>query len=129
MQQRTFSGPPFGTSAQLVGACLLFGCLVAFGEPPQQTSSKSETPPAKPKAFLICMGVSNYESKRWNLQFGADDAEAMVQKLTPRLKDAGYDVVPRAAIISRVNGTSDATKSALRAALSEVARDAWPDDL
>ena len=110
-------------------ACLLVGGVLTLGEPPQESNAKPGTAPPKPKAFLVCMGVSDYQSARWNLQFGADDADAMVRELTPRLTAAGYDVVPRAAIVSRTAGATDATKGAFKAALGDVARDAWPDDL
>ncbi len=49
----------------------------------------------KPRAYLVCMGVSACETSAWKLAFAAKDAELTAAALGQALKETGrYDVVP-----------------------------------
>jgi len=52
-----------------------------------------ELAPARPRAYVVSMGVNAYEVRRWDLSFAASDASLMQQALVKRLSNQ-YDVVP-----------------------------------
>lgn len=84
----------------------------------------------KPKAYLVCVGVTMYESPNWNLLFAGDDARQMEQTLKPRLERAGYEVASTL-LVSEGEDPKNwlATKPKLKETLGKIASEATPDDL
>ena len=78
------------------------------------------------KAYLVCVGVNDYGSPAWDLQYAAGDASCLAAELAPRLK--GFTPVVMPPLLSDDVHTT-ATKDRIRAALERVAREATPDDL
>ena len=83
-------------------------------------------PSVRPRAYLICIGVSASQSRRWDLAFPAADARRMREGLGGALERAGrYDVVPVLLTSERGDdgsvGTATATKANIDAVLDLLA--------
>jgi WD40 repeat protein/uncharacterized caspase-like protein len=80
----------------------------------------------RPRAYLLCMGVSACQSSRWDLRFAHKDAELMASALGGALQAAGhYEVVP-VVLTSAYDpqgklGSTSATKDNLKTALQLLA--------
>ena len=81
----------------------------------------------KPRAYLVCFGVSACETPAWNLTFAARDAEVTADALDKTLRGtARYDVVPVVlasgyAAEGRHLASAEATKANLQAVLKLLA--------
>ena len=84
-------------------------------------------PPAKPRAWLVQIGVNHYQAAGCELHGSANDAETLSEILTDRLKARGLDVRPT--LLVSTNQTGDATKTKIRQALAAIAASATPDDV
>lgn len=94
---------------------------VAAGAAPPLSGS-----PAK-KAYLLTIGVNNYSSPGWNLQFAAKDAEKTAEILGAQLKRAGYFLTTTTLVSDDKH--DDATADKIRESLKSIATQATPDDL
>jgi hypothetical protein len=81
----------------------------------------------KPRAYLVCVGVSACETPAWDLTFAAKDAHVTADALGKAIKGTGrYDVVPivltsEYATDGRTVTLAQATKANLRAVLDLLA--------
>jgi WD40 repeat protein len=94
------------------------------GETVKATFQAPANPPdRRPRAYLIAVGVSACQARRWDLRFAADDARLVLEGLGGAL--AGYEVVPVPLISERSPGGGarrvDATKANLKATLNLLA--------
>lgn len=74
-------------------------------------------PSRKGKAYIIAIGVSEYENPDWNLQFSANDAESVKHTLDSRLKD----LTQYESVVPIVLNNKDATKEHIKAVLQALA--------
>jgi uncharacterized caspase-like protein len=84
-------------------------------------------PPAKPRAYLLQIGVNHYQATGCELHGSANDAEILSEILAERLTARGLDV-KAVRLVSTVT-QSGATKQSIRDALKEIAAAATPDDV
>jgi WD40 repeat protein len=84
-------------------------------------------PPAKPRAWLVQIGVNHYQATGCELHGSANDAEALSQILGNRLKPRGLDVRPT--LLLSTDQIDGATKVKIRDALLRIAAAATPDDV
>ncbi len=96
------------------------------------TAQQNYTPPAaivaaKPRAYLITVGVNRHDNPAWNLRYAANDARQIGQSLASRLAGKNYESVVNVALISDGEATSFATKANVKAVLDVLAgRNAEP---
>ena len=83
-------------------------------------------PPAKPRAWLVQIGVNHYQAGDCELHGSANDAEQLGQILSERLKARGLDVRP--ALLVSTDQVNDATKQKIHDALAQIAASSTPDD-
>ena len=83
--------------------------------------------PAKPRAWLVQIGVNHYQAGDCELHGSANDAEQLGQILRERLKARGLDVRPT--LLVSTDQVNDATKAKIRDALAAIAAAATPDDV
>lgn len=84
---------------------------------------------AKGRAYVISMGVNQHENPSWDLDFAANDARAVFERVGADLRKSGQfaDVVPL--ILVSDGDKRQASKAALRAALARLAgKPATADD-
>jgi hypothetical protein len=81
---------------------------------------------AKPKAWLVQIGVNHYQAEGCDLRYAVNDARKLRQALESRLKSRGMEV--EAAELTAEAGDSTATRDRIRATLEVIAKDATPDD-
>ena len=84
-------------------------------------------PAAKPRAWLLQIGVNHYQAAGCELHGSANDAENLDKILNDRLNARGLDVKP--ALLVSTSETSGATKQKIRDALHTIAALATPDDV
>jgi hypothetical protein len=82
-------------------------------------------PAARPRAYLVCVGVSAFTNPAWDLRFAASDARRTARAMEAALRPRGeYDVVPLVLTAERTPSgaiTEAATKANLQAALDLLA--------
>jgi WD40 repeat protein len=83
-------------------------------------------PPAKPRAWLVQIGVNHYQAGDCELHGSANDAEQLGQILSERLKARGLDVRPT--LLVSTDQVNDATKQKIHDALAQIAASSTPDD-
>ncbi len=82
----------------------------------------------EPKAYLIAIGVKDYESSAWNLQYAANDATIFQEVVSGKLEKAGdYKIVPTTLISDGSQKT--AAKAQIKACLKGLSDKVAPDDL
>jgi WD40 repeat protein len=84
-------------------------------------------PPAKPRAFLLQIGVNHYQASNCELHGSVTDAEELNRVLTEKLTARGLDVKP--VLLVSTLAESSATKEEIRNALQAIAAVATPDDV
>jgi WD40 repeat protein len=84
-------------------------------------------PAAKPRAWLLQIGVNHYEAAGCDLNGSANDAEALSKLLTERLTARGLEVRPT--VLVSTDTVNDATKEKIHEALARIAAAATPDDV
>jgi len=84
-------------------------------------------PPAKPRAFLLQIGVNHYQASNCELHGSVTDAEELSRVLTEKLTARGLDVKP--VLLVSTLAESSATKEKIRDALQAIAAVATPDDV
>jgi len=84
-------------------------------------------PPAKPRAYLLQIGVNHYQASGCELHGSSTDAEKLSEILTEKLTARGLIVKP-ARLIS-TDTENGATKENIRKALAAIAAVATPDDV
>jgi WD40 repeat protein len=84
-------------------------------------------PAAKPRAWLLQIGVNHYEAAGCDLNGSANDAEGLSKLLTERLTARGLEVRPT--VLVSTDAVNDATKEKIRDALARIAAAATPDDV
>ncbi|MGA2569368.1 MAG: caspase family protein [Terracidiphilus sp.] len=84
-------------------------------------------PPAKPRAWLVQIGVNRYQAAGCDLHGSANDAGKLSQLLANRLAARGLIVKPDLLVSDGPIG--DATKAKIRSALAAIAASATPDDV
>lgn len=91
--------------------------------------SASITSPAKPRAYLIQVGVNHYAAEQCELSYSVNDAEKMNADLSERLKAQGYQV--QSVKLESVAGGDirAAGKSEIQKQLAAIAAQATPDDV
>jgi len=93
----------------------------------QRSFAYNPGPAAKPRAWLLQIGVNRYQASGCELHGSATDAEQLSRALTERLKARGLEVKPT--LLVSTAGTNDATKAKIRATLARIAASATPDDV
>jgi WD40 repeat protein len=83
--------------------------------------------PAKPRAWLLQIGVNHYLASNCELHDSANDANKLSQLLSDRLAARGLDV--RSTLLVSTDLTNEATKSKIRYTLAAIAASATPDDV
>jgi WD40 repeat protein len=83
--------------------------------------------PAKPRAWLLQIGVNHYQASGCELHASASDADKLSRILTQKLAARGLDVIP--VKLTSTNTEGGATKVLIRKALEAVAAVARPDDV
>lgn len=100
---------------------------------------------AKPRAYVITIGVNHHDNPAWDLRYAANDARQIGKSVAPLLQKQGkYKAVVTIPLISDAEGRNLATKANLKAVLGVLAgrkadvsaipggdklRQATPDDL
>jgi WD40 repeat protein len=84
-------------------------------------------PAAKPRAWLVQIGVNHYQASDCELHGSANDAEQLGQILSQRLKARGLDVRPT--LLVSTDQVNDATKQKIHDAFAAIATAATPDDV
>lgn len=84
-------------------------------------------PAAKPRAWLLQIGVNHYEASGCELHGSTNDAEDLSKILSERLTARGLEVRPR--VLVSTDQANDATKVKIREALAQIASQATPDDV
>jgi WD40 repeat protein len=84
-------------------------------------------PPAKPRAWLLQIGVNRYRASGCELHDSANDAERLSKILADRLTARGLGV--RAVKLVSTDQVDEATKENIRSALAAIAASATPDDV
>jgi Caspase domain len=82
---------------------------------------------AKPRAWLLQIGVNHYQASGCELQFSANDAVQMSKALGNRLAVRGFDV--KAVQLVSTTTQLGATKQEIHKALASIAAVATPDDV
>ncbi len=82
---------------------------------------------AKPRAWLLQIGVNHYQASACELHGSANDAEQLSKILVDRLTARGLDVKPTLLVSKDL--VNDATKAKIRSALASIAAAATPDDV
>jgi len=82
---------------------------------------------AKPRAWLLQIGVNHYQASACDLHGSANDAEQLSKILADRLTARGLDVKP--ALLVSTDQVNDAMKTKIRSALASIAAAATPDDV
>jgi uncharacterized caspase-like protein len=82
---------------------------------------------AKPRAWLLQIGVNHYRASGCELHESANDAEQLSKILTDRLTARGLEV--RAVKLVSTDQVDNATKEKIRSALAAIAASATPDDV
>ena len=82
---------------------------------------------AKPRAFLLQIGVNHYHANGCELQGSATDARRLSKILSERLVARGFDV--RAVTLVSTGQANDATKAKIRDSLAAIVSVATPDDV
>lgn len=85
------------------------------------------TATARPRAWLLQIGVNHYEATDCELQFSVNDAGQLNKALEQRLAARGLDV--HAVQLVSTAARPGATKIEIRKALESIAADATPDDV
>ena len=91
------------------------------------TARKKYTPPlaivsAKPRAYLITVGVNRHDNPGWDLRYAANDARQISISVSTLLKKQGtYEAVITIPLISDAEGSKLATKANLKAVLDALA--------
>ena len=91
------------------------------------TAKLSYTPPAvvvaaKPRAYLITVGVNRHDNSAWDLRYAANDARKIGESLAPLLKKQDrYDSIVTIPLISDAEGQNLATKANLKAVIDILA--------
>jgi len=76
---------------------------------------------AKPRAWLINIGVNRHDNPAWNLAYAANDARRIQDSLIQRLQALGrYQEINAVSLISDID-KSDATKAGIKAVLQRLA--------
>ena len=83
--------------------------------------------PAKPRAFLLQIGVNHYQASGCELHGSVTDAEELSRVLTEKLTARGLDVKP--VLLVSTLAESSATKQEIHNALQAIAAVATPDDV
>lgn len=104
----------------------------AFNRDRVKSETKEVTTPASPipptrKAHLIDIGINDYGSAAWKLQYAARDAEQMDTTLFDRLSKAGFVVSSHLLVADDSHHT--AAKTDIRNVLAAVASESGPDDI
>ncbi len=95
--------------------------------PPVIYELSNDMPEAEPKAYLVAVGVKDYESSAWNLQYAANDARIFQEVVSGKLEKVGdYKIVPTTLISDGSQKT--ATKAQIKACLKELSDKVTPDD-
>ncbi len=84
-------------------------------------------PSAKPRAWLLQIGVNHYQASDCELHGSANDAQRLGELLADRLAARGLDV--RSTLLASTDRVNDATKSKIHDALAAIAASATPDDV
>jgi len=82
---------------------------------------------ARPRAWLVQIGVNHYQASGCELQYAANDAVQMSKVLADRLAVRGLDV--KAVQLASTTTKPGATKQEIRNALASIAAAATPDDV
>ncbi len=128
MSNFTFTGIQLPTSAKLVTfTAYAFNSERIKSATAQKDYRYEPGAAAKPRAWLLQIGVNHYHATACELQGSANDAEKLSQILTARLSTRGLDAKP--ALLVSTDQASDATKLKIRDALARIAAAATPDDV
>ena len=92
----------------------------------QQDFAYTPTQQAKPKAYLVQIGVNHYQASGCELRYAVNDAHKLRAELEQRLKARGIEV--NASELVSTTDASNATKEQIRKTLAAVAKQATPDD-
>jgi hypothetical protein len=84
------------------------------------------TQSAKPKAYLVQIGVNHYQASGCELRYAVNDAHKLRAELEQRLTARGIEV-KAAELVSTADNTN-ATKDQIRKTLASIAKEATPDD-
>jgi WD40 repeat protein len=84
-------------------------------------------PSAKPRAWLLQVGVNYYQASGCELHGSANDAEQLSKILSERLTTRGLDV--KAVTLVSTDQLNNATKTKIRSELARIAAAATPDDV
>jgi WD40 repeat protein len=73
------------------------------------------TAPHKPRAYVLCVGASDYGNPAFDLTYAADDASSTAKALSADGRLARYQVVPVVLVTDKANrlGTKETLKAAL----------------
>jgi WD40 repeat protein len=87
--------------------------------------------PAKKVAHLVLIGVDDYGSADWKLEYAAKDARKMAAILAPLLRRAGYELDISMLVSATVPDPNEqaATKGNIRSVMEALAAKSSPDDL
>ncbi|MBK6973093.1 MAG: caspase family protein [Sterolibacteriaceae bacterium] len=76
----------------------------------------------KGRAYIVAMGVNEYESPAWNLHFAANDARSMARTLSRRISETrAFEEVVELTMLSDAGAPNHATKAHLRAVFAALA--------
>ena len=92
----------------------------------QKEYTLEPVPAAKPRAWLVQIGVNHYNASGCELHGSANDAAALSNILTARLKARGLDT--HAVQLVSTGSVNHATKEDIRKSLEAIAAQATPDD-
>lgn len=124
----TFSDIQLPTSARSVSfTAYAFNSERIKGVTAQKQYAYDPGPAAKPRAWLLQIGVNHYQAGGCELHGSATDAEKLNKLLTDRLTARSLDV--RSTLLVSTSQVGDATKRKIRSALAAIAAAAAPDDV
>jgi len=124
----TFSGIQLPTSVKSVAfTSYAFNTERIKSATAQRDYAYAPGPPAKPRAWLLQIGVNHYQANGCELNGSANDAEQLSKILAERLTKRGLDVKP--VLLVSTDQVNDATKGKIRDALARIAVSATPDDV
>jgi len=124
----TFSDVQLPTSAKSVAfTAYAFNSERIKSATAQKDYSYEPGPPARPRAWLLQIGVDHYQASGCELHGSANDAEQLSSILSERLAARGLEVKP--VLLVSTDQVNDAIKAKIRAALAKIAAQATPDDV
>lgn len=106
---------------------VMMALLTPVGPARSQEHVADQVQPDRPRALLLCIGVSDYGNSAWDLDFADDDADLYVDVLQPALACSGFEVDCK--VLASDRERQDATKQNIRSEIARLASLAWPDDL